>query len=79
MYLVIHLASQNVLVCISNGLLATEVVKSDMLGAVKKGGTAMETFAKERLGEHASVDFFQPIIKKNLQQHEKNCQICSER
>ena len=34
--IVINPFSQNDLVCLSNGLLATEVVKSDMLGALDK-------------------------------------------
>ena len=68
----------NDLLCISNGSLATEAVKSDLLGALQKGKDAMQTFIDDRLDENAAIF---PANKEdeieNLHRHEENQQSVS--
>ena len=77
--------SQNNLLCISNGLVATEDVKKDLLQAKERGKAAMEVFIESRLTPEAEAEFFSPIkklklksfssLKKSVQVKVKNKQI----
>ena len=58
--------SQNELVCIFNGVLATEKVRDDLLCARKKGEIAMETFIEKRLVKGTTMSMFDPIKKLKL-------------
>ena len=58
--------SKNELLCLSNGMLATEKVRNDLLTAKEKGEESMETFIKNRLLEDAKMSMFDPIKKLNL-------------
>ena len=55
--------SQNDLVCISNGVLATGKVRDDLIGAREKGEAAMETFIETRLLKGTTMSMFDPIKK----------------
>ena len=52
------------LVCISNGLVATEEVCESLMNAKTHGENAMTTFVKERLEEGLTIDFFEPLNKR---------------
>ena len=58
--------SQNNLVCISNGALATGKVRDDLLGAREKGEAAMETFIETSLLKGTTMSMFDPIKKLKL-------------
>ena len=53
------------LVCISNGLVATELCES-LMNAKTHGGNTMTTSIKKRLEEGATIDFFEPLKKLRL-------------
>ena len=82
---IINPFSQNNLLCISNGLVATEDVKKDLLQAKERGKAAMEVFIESRLTPEAEAEFFSPIkklklksfssLKKSVQVKVKNKQI----
>ena len=59
--------SQNQLLCISNGLVATQDVKKDLLGANERGKAAMEKFVQSRLSPQPESEFFTPIKKLSPQ------------
>ena len=50
--------SDSDLICISNGLAATDIVKDNLLNAVDYGKSTMQRFCKDRLEEGATVDIF---------------------
>ena len=58
--------SDNDLLCISNGLVATDEVKYDLLTAREKGIKAMVTFHESRLASTPEQDFFTPVKKLQL-------------
>ena len=58
--------SSNDLLCISNGVLATEEVRDDLLTAKTKGEEKMQTFINNRLLEEGKASMFDPIKKLNL-------------
>ena len=58
--------SENPLLCISSGLLATDEVASDIRHALSTGYDAMQTFIDERLLENAISDIYQPIKRQKL-------------
>ena len=62
----INLFSDNDLLCISNGLVATDEVKYDLLTAREKGIKAMVTFHESHLASTPEQDFFTPIKKLQL-------------
>ena len=58
--------SQNNLVCISNGVLATGKVRDDLLGVRAKGEAAMETFIEASLLKGTTMSMFDSIKKLKL-------------
>ena len=58
--------SRSSLISISNGMVATENVREDLLNAKEKGMEAMEEFITSRLTENPEVEFFDPIKKMKL-------------
>ena len=62
--LFIHPFSRNNLICISNGLMATEDVRKDLISEKQKGKQAMEEFVDKHLGEGPQSEFFTPIKMK---------------
>ena len=58
--------SDSDLICISNGLATTDIVRDNLLNAVDYGKSAMQMFGKYLLEEGATVDFFEPMKMQNL-------------
>ena len=50
----------------SNGVLATDEVRDDLLNAVPKGKDALNTFIDERLTTDPKVEFLEPVKKMKL-------------
>ena len=53
------------LISVSNGLLATEEVKNDLLNALQKGAEAMNSFIEDRVKDDFHTEFFQ-LIKNRI-------------
>ena len=57
---------QSCLISISNGMVANDAVRDDLLSAKEKGIKAMEEFITSRLSENSQGEFFSPIKKLKL-------------
>ena len=58
--------SPSELISISTGVMATEVVSSDMSNARTKGKAAFEEFVKKKFGNESTLCIFDPIRKLKL-------------
>ena len=58
--------SDNPVLCISNGMVASDEISKDLLNAKDKGRISMETFTNERLSSTATSCLFDPIKKLQL-------------
>ena len=59
--------SDNDLLCISNGLAATESISEDLQQAKHRGEEALTAFIADRLSDEAKVSIYDPIKKLKLQ------------
>ncbi len=59
--------TDNDLLCISNGLAATQSIAQDLQQAKHRGEEALTTFIVDRLGDESSVSIYDPIKKLKLQ------------